>query len=368
MARPKSLIDNDYLLSLKKLVELNYGTSVFNTSDCVKINSLIEKGGYGTVSVQTLRRLFGLIKTEFNPSLYTLNVLCKYCGYDDWARFCETYNPANISLQDIINLCIAFFNVDLPPIDTHELNHPYYHAALNIAKLINKNINLYSKIIPKLIKSKAASNYFFERFVLIDKLCTDYANGFKYYLKINKQPEPVIFGNAMLFLGAFLNEDLALSGKYLLAINKEKDWFTTKVHPYVVARAAGSNILYYHATDNHTKKAEWLNKLDELLVKNFNQFGFHKDSCEFEFMICEYLLLSECYERVIVLMQTIFKTFANATLNENKAKWHYLPSHIIYFKALVMQGDYKRAGKLPFTDGKLQDPPLFWYASREVGV
>jgi hypothetical protein len=25
-----------------------------------------------------------------------------------------------------------------------------------------------------------------------------------------------------------------------------------------------------------------------------------------------------------------------------------------------MTGDYKRAGKLPFTDGKEQDGPLFW--------
>ena len=59
-------------------------------------------------------------------------------------------------------------------------------------------------------------------------------------------------------------------------------------------------------------------------------------------------------------MQAIFKTFFKASLSENKAKWHFIPSHIIYFKALIMTGEYKKAAKLPFTNGKEQDGPLFW--------
>lgn len=349
MARVKLHLEGQHLSNLKNLIEVNYGSSVVNATDCLNISVLIAKCKYGNISPQTLRRLFGLVDTKFNPSLNTLNVLSQYCGYEDWAHFYKKSIHSDTLLQDVVSVCIAFFKIEILPVKKYQLNEPYFYAVQNIAKLIYSDLNLYNKVIPLLAQSTTAHEYFFERFPFIDKLCCGLANGYKFYLQYKKNPEAIIFGYSLLFLGAFLEEDLSLAKKYLSEINKVKDWATLQLHPFVLARLIGSNLAYSHATKDIEKKEMWLSELDKILISNPNKFGHNNNSCEFEFMVGEYLLLSECYEKIKPIMANVLREFKHDPL-ENKANFYYIPCHIIYYKSLIMTGNNKVAGKIPYID------------------
>jgi len=347
MARVSSQFDSLQLLNLKSLIEVNYGASVVNATDCLKISALIAKGKHGNISSQTLRRFFGLVNSEFNPSIATLNVLSQYCGYEDWEHFYKKSIHSDTFFKDIVEVCVAFFAIEIPPVKKNQLNEPYFYAVQNIAKLIYGDVNLYNRVIPTLAQNKTAHEYFFERFPFIDKLCCGFSVGYKIYLQNKKNPEALIFGNSLLFLGSFLEEDLDLAAKYLSEINKIKDWKHIQLHPFVLARIIGSNIVYNHVLDNITKKNEWLMELEHTLNDSPNRFGHNINSCEFEFMICEYLLLAECYDLVKTLMAHVLKGFKHEPL-ENKANFYYIPCHVLYYKALIMTDDYKTAKKIPY--------------------
>jgi hypothetical protein len=349
MARNKLQLENHHLLSLKKLIEANYGSSVVNSTDCSKISSLIAKNKHGNISPQTLRRFFGFVDTSFSPSINTLNVLCQYCGFEDWLHFHQKTIHTDILLQDVVSICVAFFEIDIPPVKRDQLNEPYFYAVQNIAKLIYSDINLYNQVIPVLASNKTAHEYLFERFPFIDKLCTGLASGYKLYLQNKTTPEAWIFGNGLLFLGAFLEEKFTYVTKYLHAINKIKNWEALQLHPYVLARLIGSNIVYNYVWGDTDALQLWLAKLDETLNNNPNQWGHNKNSYEFEFMVCEYLLLAESYDKVRWIMADVFRGFKHLPL-ENKNIFYYIPCQVIYHKALVMNGDFKAASRISSVD------------------
>ncbi|WP_394772337.1 hypothetical protein [Mucilaginibacter sp.] len=349
MARSKLLLEKHHLLSLRNLIEVNYGSFVSNSTDCLKISSLLAKGKFGSISSQTLRRFFGFVDTGFSPSINTLNVLCQYCGFEDWLHFHQKTVHTDILLQDVVSVCVAFFQIDIPPVKKGQLNEPYFYAVQNIAKLIYSDINLYNHVAPVLASNPTAHEYFFERFPFIDKLCCGLGKGYKFYMQNKKTAEASIFGNALLFLGAFLEEDLSLANKYLLAINKIKAWASLQIHPYVLARLIGSNIAYSHILNDGAGKEVWLAELDKVLNNNPNQWGHYSNSCEFEFIVCEYLLLSGNYDRVKNIMANVTKELKNQPL-ESRYNFYYIPCHIIYYKALIMTGNNKAARKVPFVD------------------
>jgi hypothetical protein len=339
--------DHQQLSNLRKLLEVNYGSPVVTSTDCSKLGVLIAKNTYGIVSSQTLRRFFGLVNTDFNPSHATLNILAKYCGYEDWAHFGKISISLETLHEDIIDVCIAFFQIEIPPVRKYQLNEPYFYAVQNIAKLIYRDVNLYSHLIPKLAQISTAHEYFFERFPYIDKFGSGLAEGYKFYLKNKTTSEATIFGNGLLFLGAFLQENFLLAEVYLKAINKIKEWKSARLHPFVLARLLGSNLAYNHVSNDMKKKEEWLIILENQLNDNPNQFGHNAESCEFEFMICEYLLLCEDYDLIKSILRSVVKKLKHEPL-ENKANFYYIPCHIIYYKSLIMTNDYKAASKVPF--------------------
>jgi hypothetical protein len=347
MARVRFKVEDHHISTLQRLVEVSYGSTVINSADCFNISNLIAKSKYGNISAQTLRRFFGLIDAPFNASLNTLNVLSQYCGYEDFAHFHQKSIHDDTFLQDIVGVCTAFFKIEILPVKKYQLNEPYFNAVQNIAKLIYSDLNLYNRVVPKLADNPTAHEYFFERFPFIDKLCCGLGNGYKFYLRYKKNPEAIIFGNSLLFLGLFLEEKFDLAFNYLSVMNKVNNWATLQLHPFVLARLIGSNLVYAHATNDLEKKEIWLFELHKTLNSDPNKFGHNINSCEFEFMICEYLLLAKCYDQIKVIIAKVIKGFKHEPL-ENKANFYYIPSHVIYYKSLIMTGEFKLAVKIPF--------------------
>lgn len=74
---------------LKEHVEVRFGKKINYQKDCKALSSNIlnKEGEY--LSPATLRRIFGFLTTNSNPSRVTLDILSRYVGYKNWDAFVE---------------------------------------------------------------------------------------------------------------------------------------------------------------------------------------------------------------------------------------------------------------------------------------
>ncbi|RYG33572.1 MAG: hypothetical protein EOO01_33065, partial [Chitinophagaceae bacterium] len=56
------------IAALKKELEKNFGRKIASYRDCVQLVDDIYQKTESTVNVNTVRRFFGLVKTNYNPS------------------------------------------------------------------------------------------------------------------------------------------------------------------------------------------------------------------------------------------------------------------------------------------------------------
>jgi hypothetical protein len=61
-------------------------------SDCKVISALIFNKTKFIVSETTLKRIYGFAYSKFNPSIFTIDVMAKYSGYNGWDDFCEKHD------------------------------------------------------------------------------------------------------------------------------------------------------------------------------------------------------------------------------------------------------------------------------------
>jgi DNA-binding MurR/RpiR family transcriptional regulator len=68
------------------LVEKKFNISVLDSYSCQKLSDvLLDEKVF--ISYNTIRRLFGIISPKFQTSRYTLNLLLKELGFDDFVEF-----------------------------------------------------------------------------------------------------------------------------------------------------------------------------------------------------------------------------------------------------------------------------------------
>lgn len=84
------MIDNynpDIFEQLKLEVETLVGRPVKTPKDFEFLSCQIEGYTRETISVSTLKRMWGYVASNCNPSKYNLNLLSRMVGYPDWASF-----------------------------------------------------------------------------------------------------------------------------------------------------------------------------------------------------------------------------------------------------------------------------------------
>ncbi|WP_121810837.1 hypothetical protein [Mucilaginibacter kameinonensis] len=79
---------------LKREILTAAGFKSISPADCRVISALVTSKTKHCISETTLKRIYGFALSRFNPSSFTLDVLCKYCNYNSWKEFCE------IQIQD----------------------------------------------------------------------------------------------------------------------------------------------------------------------------------------------------------------------------------------------------------------------------
>ncbi|MBL4674885.1 MAG: hypothetical protein JKY70_01555 [Mucilaginibacter sp.] len=78
-----------YYELLKRAVVTTSGISNITPHDCRIIAADILRQTKQSVSETTLKRIFGFAYSKFKPSIFTIDVMAKYCGYKGWEDFCQ---------------------------------------------------------------------------------------------------------------------------------------------------------------------------------------------------------------------------------------------------------------------------------------
>jgi len=88
--------------SLKKLVLTVADLSNITPADCKILSAKIFKKTSQQVSETTLKRVYGFAYSKFNPSLFTLDAMAKFCNFTSWTDFCDkNIKPAASATKDV---------------------------------------------------------------------------------------------------------------------------------------------------------------------------------------------------------------------------------------------------------------------------
>ncbi|MRG47951.1 hypothetical protein GFS24_22715 [Chitinophaga sp. SYP-B3965] len=94
-------LEINYIKKCLVLIEtrLNWGASDDWTSyDFEKLSEVIQERTGVTLSITTLKRLWGKLKYDNIPATTTLNTLAKFAGYEDWREFKQQVQPGGIEI------------------------------------------------------------------------------------------------------------------------------------------------------------------------------------------------------------------------------------------------------------------------------
>lgn len=83
-----------HIENLKKEVVRKFGRTVEAAADFDTLSMAIQQGISETVSPSTLKRVFGYVKYDAEPSATTLSILSRYVGYAGWSDFCRNFQPS----------------------------------------------------------------------------------------------------------------------------------------------------------------------------------------------------------------------------------------------------------------------------------
>jgi hypothetical protein len=293
MPRKKSLLNTKHTDSLKQKTAVTFGKAIKRSFECDLLSQHIKKATTEYLSAQSLRRFWNFLETPFSPAINTLNILSRYCGYQDWDDFTGNIQSAvftPINSKEEMRLYLDFFKLHIN--DEQDMN--YHNACRLISSRILNNKALFEGLVKHLAENQVAQVFFFERFPFIDGLGTGYDRGIKLYLQHKKNEEAQVFGICLLLLGAFLSQKDKLLKFYFSKLEQytlQNNW-----HPFLTGRYIGSQLLYCHAFEKEPEKYFWLEK-----AKNYGKHFHHISNIKFwrfpyyQFMMCDYLNLVEEY-------------------------------------------------------------------------
>lgn len=82
---------------LKKLLLINAGITNILPSECHVLSEKVYKKNGNRISETTFKRIYGFAYAKYSPSLFTLNVLARFCNYKSWDDFCEKQDQKAVS-------------------------------------------------------------------------------------------------------------------------------------------------------------------------------------------------------------------------------------------------------------------------------
>ncbi|MGD9494213.1 MAG: hypothetical protein AB7V36_12765 [Bacteroidales bacterium] len=86
---------------IKKEIENKFGKEIRYPADCEALSAHISDQTGQSISITTLKRMFGFVNGAHEPRLYTLDILAQYVGYPNWDLYYEKF--IHIENSEFIN-------------------------------------------------------------------------------------------------------------------------------------------------------------------------------------------------------------------------------------------------------------------------
>lgn len=257
---------------LRQKVCIVYGKQITSARDCDALaNILLEKHAI-TLNSQTLRRFFGLIKSNSKSGGYTLDALSLYCGYNDFEYFKSVQTNKDLE---------TFFGED-----NSEEN--YCSKAEDLCRRVMSSSKFLVTTHHQLMEFPSVRKFFLEHYPIRDMLGTVYSQYFSVYLKYNNSNEARIFAYGFLFKSAFLQENDELIHLYHNMVKSIK--LTTDIFVVPAGMKFGIELLYadYIKDDKAFKKTFLeMKKFRKKYIPNSE-----RSACSFEYSVLELLIFS----------------------------------------------------------------------------
>ena len=290
---------------LKKEVENVFGRKILSSSDCQYLANDIHQQTDFKISVNTLRRLFNLMKSKYMPSLFTLDLLSKYCNYSSYSDFispkADAKNSPDSDLElRFLNLLIFLFK-DMHNQGVNEATYTrFIHEVITTLAPWPGVVDRFQR---EIAKTQNGQNIYYEHFINIDELNKVYGKGLQYYLREKRTDEAQLFGHSLLCLNSWLtmnNDGVKRHGSQVASYITTKE---TTIDAIIQARVFATR-LYAADIDN-----EPVNVILMQARKYHAQHNFLKHQRQnyqsFEYIMAEALILIKEYSEAIFYIDEV---------------------------------------------------------------
>ena len=262
------------LIYLQNNVVKQFGKQISTATDCDNLARLISQNFNVNLSSQTLRRFFGLIKSKSNSSNFTLDLISKFCGFQDFADFSQFYRKSELEI---------FFA------DTENSDKDYWLKSEQLCRQITDSPELLVSTHHRLMAFPLARKYFMENHPQRDLIGTVYAQYFLGFLKFNTNNEAKIFAYGFLFQAAFLVQNQELMTLFYKKVRGTK--LTDDVYVIPAGLKFGVQLLYADFTGNENLFRKCYS---EMITERLRRIEASKKSvCSFEYTVLESLIFTD---------------------------------------------------------------------------
>lgn len=197
------------------------------------------------MNANTLRRFFGLVKSQYNPSPSTLTILLKYCGYNSLEELSSVRKPTEktevLTEESVLHFLSTVFR-NLPMQDGHNLTAET--LVQNTIPFLERHPGLAEPFHREVARSVPGRYYYYEMSVNMDRLNGYYGEGLFHYLRSNPTTEGKIFGHSLLVLRYWLTGNKSAVDKHMHELGNIAVPATCPSH--ILGRLMAARILFAH--------------------------------------------------------------------------------------------------------------------------
>lgn len=150
-----SVYDLKQIDTLKLKTEEFFGKKITNARDCVELSDAIFEKTQLQISASTLKRLWGVVVSNSKPSLFTLNTITNFCGYENWKSF---KNQTNIKIPLKLKTHFNLLQKKADEISSFSINSIKNRLGIPYEKTIVRNFAI--KKFDEFVKSNKTATAF----------------------------------------------------------------------------------------------------------------------------------------------------------------------------------------------------------------
>lgn len=343
---------------LRKEVEDTFGKKIGSSGDCHLLSQEVYAKISFNINANTLRRFFGLVKSHYLPSLTTLDILSKYCGFASFDEFKRLQsNGYKSGYENPYSHSILKYLVDLFS-DTliTGFDKTFISVVKHTIRFLQRHPELCDRFQRAIARTKNGQEFYYEKFINIDALHSYYGDGLRYYLIEKHTVEAQIFGHSLLCLRNWLCENP--SGVIKHHDEVIKHMLPANIHQGLSGRFFATKLLFADSQGLPIEKIIRQAKQTHALIKQ--QSNGHAIFPFFEYVISPVLLVTGHAEEALYFINYALSNYPSKHADIDPG--FYQNMDLFTALALVKSGKIKEAEKLFYTIR----PSKFYFLTQNI--